>query len=139
MIGAAVSQSLQLGEVLDQAVDKIAQTAGFDAAWIYQLDEEDGSQQLKAFYGLSDDMASTMGMQSVDVDLGGQVVETGERLVFEDIQNDPLYRALSRKAKVVILGFENAAAFPSPLKKKSLERCTSRAARSVISARRTFS
>ncbi len=118
MIGAAVSQSLQLGEVLDQAVDKIAQTAGFDAAWIYQLDERDGSLQLKAFHGLSDDMAATMGMQSVDVDLGGQVVETGERLVFEDIQNDPLYRALSRKAKVVILGFESAAAFPVTAKEK---------------------
>jgi signal transduction histidine kinase len=59
-----------------------------------------------------------MGMQSVDVDLGGQVVETGERLVFGDIQNDPLYRALSRKAKVVILGFESAAAFPVTAKEK---------------------
>jgi len=117
-IGAAVSQSLHLGEVLDQAVDKIAQTASFDAAWIYQLDERDGLLHLKAFHGLSDDMAATMGTQSVDVDLGGQVVETGERLVFEDIQNDSLYRALSRKAKVVTLGFESAAAFPVSAKDK---------------------
>lgn len=111
-IGAAVSQSLHLAEVLDQAVDKIARAASFDAAWIYQLDERDGLLHLKAFYGLSDDMASTMGTRSIDVDLGGQVVESGERLVFEDIQNDSLYRALSRKAKVVTLGFESAAAFP---------------------------
>ncbi len=117
-IGAAVSQSLHLGEVLDQAVDKIAQTASFDAAWIYQLDERDGLLHLKAFHGLSDNMAATMGTRSVDVDVGGQVVETGERLVFEDIQNDSLYRALSQKGKVVTLGFESAAAFPVSAKEK---------------------
>jgi signal transduction histidine kinase len=117
-IGAAVSQSLHLGEILDQAVDKIAQAASFDAAWIYQLDERDGLLHLKAFHGLSDDMAATMGTRSVDVDVGGQVVETGERLVFEDIQNDSLYRALSKKAKVVTLGFESAAAFPVSAKEK---------------------
>ena len=117
-IGAAVSQSLDLGEVLDQAVDKIAQTTGFDAAWIYQLDDRDGLLHLKAFHGLRDDMAATMGARSVDVDIGGQVVETGERLVFEDIQNDSLYRALSQKAKAVTMGFASAAAFPVNAKEK---------------------
>ncbi|HLN85617.1 MAG TPA: GAF domain-containing protein [Candidatus Limnocylindrales bacterium] len=117
-IGAAVSQSLHLGEVLDQAVDKIAQTTGFDAAWIYQLDDSDGLLHLKAFHGVRDDMAATMGARSVDVDIGAQVVETGERLVFEDIQNDSLYRTLSQKAKAVTLGFESAAAFPVGAKEK---------------------
>lgn len=111
-IGAAVSQSLDIGEVLDQAVDKIAQSAGFDAAWIYQVGEHNGALQLKAFHGLSDDMAATMGVHSVDIDVGGQVIETGERLVFEDIQNDPLYRAFAQRAKAITMGFASAAAFP---------------------------
>jgi len=117
-IGAAVSRSLHLGEVLDQAVDKIAEAASFDAAWFYQLDERDGLLHLKAFHGLSDDMAATMGTRSVDLDVGGQVLESGERLVFEDIQNDSLYRTLSRYAKAVTLGFESAAAFPVKAKEK---------------------
>jgi len=115
---AAVGQSLDLGEVLDQAVDKIARTASFDAAWIYQLGPSDGSLQLRAFYGLSDDMALTMGSRSVDVELGAQVVATGERLVIEDIQNDSLYRVLADKAKIVTLGFASAAAFPVRTKEK---------------------
>jgi signal transduction histidine kinase len=93
-------------------VDKIAQSAGFDAAWIYQVGEHNGALQLKAFHGLSDDMAATMGVHSVDIDVGGQVIETGERLVFEDIQNDPLYRAFAQRAKAITMGFASAAAFP---------------------------
>jgi signal transduction histidine kinase len=117
-ISAAVSQSLDLGEVLDHAVDKIARAASFDAVWIYQIGECEGALSLKAFHGLSDEMASTMGDRSVDIDVGSQVVETGERLVFEDIQNDSLYRALSRKAKAVTMGFDSAAAFPVSAKER---------------------
>jgi len=117
-IGAAVGQSLDLGEVLDQAVDRIARTASFDAAWIYQHDAREGSLQMKAFYGLSDDMALTMATRSLDVDLGGQVVETGERLVFEDIQNDSFYRMLAQRTEIITLGFASAAAFPVRTKEK---------------------
>jgi len=52
------------------------------------------------------------------------VIETGQRMIFEDIQNDDHYRTLSREGKVVALGFESAAAFPIMAKEKSLARCT---------------
>ncbi len=117
-IGAAVSKSLNLDEVLDQAVDKIAKTLGFDAAWIYQLDAGDGLLHLKAFHGLVDSMAASMATRSVKVGVSGQVIATGERLVFEDIQNDDGYRALSLQGRVVSLGFESAAAFPVKAKEK---------------------
>lgn len=117
-IGAAVSQSLNLDEVLDQAVDKIAKTVGFDAAWIYQLDHADGVLRMKAFHGLSDDMAASVSTLSVHAGVSGHAIETGERLVFEDIQNDERYRALSQKGSVVALEFASAAAFPIMAKEK---------------------
>jgi signal transduction histidine kinase/HAMP domain-containing protein len=117
-IGAAVSKSLNLDEVLDQAVDKIAKTLGFDAAWIYQLDSADGLLHLKAFHGLVDPMAASMATRSVEAGVSGQVIATGERLVFEDIRNDEGYRALSQQGRVVSLGFASAAAFPVKAKEK---------------------
>jgi signal transduction histidine kinase len=39
-------------------------------------------------------------------------MKTGQRLVFEDVQNDAHYRELSRGGKVVSLGFQTASAFP---------------------------
>lgn len=117
-IGAAVSQSLNLDEILDQAVDKIAKAVGFDAAWIYKLDQADGVLRMKAFHGLSDDMAASVSTLSVHAGVSGHVIETGERLVFEDIQNDERYRALSQNRSIVALGFASAAAFPITAKEK---------------------
>ena len=117
-IGAAVSKSLNLDEVLDQAVDKIAKTLAFDAAWIYQLDGAGDLLHLKAFHGLIDSMAANMATRSVEEGVSGQVIASGERLVFEDIQNDQAYRAMSRQGRVVSLGFESAAAFPVKAKAK---------------------
>ena len=117
-IGAAVSQSLNLDEVLDQAVDKIAKTLGFDAAWIYQVDNTDGLLHLKAFHGVVDAMAASMATRSVIGGVSGQVIASGERLVFEDIQNDESYRGLSLEGRVVSLGFGSAAAFPVKAKEK---------------------
>ncbi|MBM2802929.1 MAG: Histidine kinase [Deltaproteobacteria bacterium] len=117
-IGAAVSQSLNLDEVHDQAVDKIAKTVGFDAAWIYQLDHADGVLRMKAFHGLSDDMAASVSTLSVHAGVSGQAIETGERLVLEDIQHDERLPALSEQGSVVALEFASAAAFPIMAKEK---------------------
>jgi signal transduction histidine kinase len=117
-IGAAVSQSLNLDEVLDQAVDKIAKAVGIDTALIYQLNAADGLLRMKAFHGLHDDMAASMATLSAYAGVAGRVIETGQRMIFEDIQNDDHYRALSREGKVVSLGFASAAVFPIMAKEK---------------------
>jgi signal transduction histidine kinase len=111
-IGAAVSRSLDLEIVLQEAVNKISEALGFDAAWIYQLDGNDGQLHLRAHKGLGDEMARSMAVRGLDRGISGEVMKTGQRLVFEDVQNDAHYRELSRGGKVVSLGFQTASAFP---------------------------
>src|SRR3990172_5871087 len=104
-VGAAVSQSLELGFVLKAAVEKIAATLGFDATWIYQLEPADGQLHMKACQGLDDEAAAKMAIRSADSGTSGQVMKSGQRLVFEDIQNDAVYRDLSQAGIVRALGF----------------------------------
>ncbi|MGE5303330.1 MAG: GAF domain-containing protein [Alphaproteobacteria bacterium] len=115
-IGAAVSRSLDLEIILQEAVKKISEALGFDAAWIYQLDAKDGHLHLRAHKGLSEEMAQSMAVRSVDMGISGEVMKTGQRLVFEDVQNDARYRELTRGGKVKSLGFQTASAFPIRIK-----------------------
>ena len=117
-IGAAVSQSLDLATILQEAVNKISEALCFDAAWIYQLDDNDSYLHLRAYIGLGDEMAKSMAMRGVDTGISGEVMKTGRRLVFEDVQHDTHYRELTRGGKVVALGFQTASAFPIHAKDK---------------------
>jgi len=111
-VGAAVSQSLDLGVVLKAAVENIAATLRFDATWIYQLEPADGRLHMNAYHGLNDDAAAKMATRDADTGISGHVMKSGQRLVFEDIQNDAVYRGLSRAGNVRALGFLSGAAFP---------------------------
>lgn len=111
-IGAAVSRTLDLGIVLKTAAEKIAATLGFDAVWIYQLEPADGKLHMNAYQGLDDEAAAKMATRSADMGISGHVMGSGQRLVFEDIQNDGVYRDLSCAGNIRALGFLSAAAFP---------------------------
>jgi signal transduction histidine kinase len=117
-IGAAVSQSLDLSVIAKQAVDKIAKTLAFDAVWIYELDPRTKILHMIAYHGLSDEMAESMAVRSIERGISAPVLKTGTRLVFEDLQNDERYRGLSRAGTVASLGFKAAAAFPIRTKDK---------------------
>jgi signal transduction histidine kinase len=117
-IGAAVSRSLDLGVVLKTAVEKIAATLGFEAAWIYQFEPADGRLHMNAYQGLDDEAAAKMATPSADTGISGHVMKSGQWLVFEDIQNDAVYRDLSCAGNVRALGFLSAAAFPIQTKKQ---------------------
>lgn len=116
-VGAAVSQSLDLGMVLQAAVEKIAAALGFDAAWIYQFESADGKLHLNAYHGFNDEIAADMALRSAEGGISGEVMRSGQRLVFEDIESDARYRKLSRAGRVHTLGFLAAAAFPIQIKK----------------------
>jgi signal transduction histidine kinase len=111
-IGAAVSRSLDLDIILRDAVKKIAEALEFDAAWIYQLEPKDGQLHLRAYKGLDDATARNMAIRGLDKGISGEVMRTGQRLVFEDVQDDARYRELTRGGKVLALGFEAASVFP---------------------------
>jgi signal transduction histidine kinase len=117
-IAGAVSQSLDLDVVLKEAIEKVAETLRFDACWIYLLDASETELRLKAYKGLSDETARSMERRKATAGIGGRVVETGERLVFEDVKTDERYDSLTSGRKVRSLGFTAAAGFPIRAKER---------------------
>jgi signal transduction histidine kinase len=111
-VGAAVSQSLNLEMVLNKAIEKMIENLNFDASWIYILDSSEQVLRLKAYQGLGEEMALSMDQRKLSVGISGKIFETGERLVFEDLQNDLGYKQLSFGNKVSSLEFASAAGFP---------------------------
>jgi signal transduction histidine kinase len=111
-IGAAVSQSLNLEMVLNEAIEKMIENLNFDASWIYILDSSGKELTLKAYKGLSEDVARSIARRNLSAGVTAKIFETGERFVFEDFQNDTTYNHLSAGDKIASLGFASAAGFP---------------------------
>ena len=111
-IGAAVSRSLNLEMILNEAIEKMIEKLNFDAAWIYILDSSKEVLLLKAYKGISEEMAYSMNRRKLSVGISGKIFETGERLVFEDLPNDLQYKQLSSGNRVSSLEFASTAGFP---------------------------
>src|SRR5262245_49703887 len=111
-IGAAVSRSLNLQMVLNEAIEKMIERLNFDAAWIYILHPSGEELTLKAQRGLSEDIARAIARRNLSTGVTAKIFQTGERLVFEDFQNDTRYKHLSAQHKIGSLGFASAAGFP---------------------------
>jgi GAF domain-containing protein/HAMP domain-containing protein len=111
-IGAAVSQSLNLDVVLREAIEKMIEALHFDASWIYIRDPSGEELRLEAYKGLDEEMARSMDHRKLSTGVSGRIFNTGERLVFEDIQNDLEYKQLTSRNMVGSLGFSSGAGFP---------------------------
>ena len=111
-IGAAVSRSLNLEMVLNEAIEKMIENLNFDASWIYILDPSGKELTLKAHKGLGEDVAQSIARRSLSAGVTAKIFESGERFVFEDFQNDTIYQHLSTRHKIASLGFASAAGFP---------------------------
>ncbi len=117
-IGTALSQSLDLEIVLNEAIEKMIGTLNFDASWIYLRNPPEEELYLKAHKGLRKDMVDPMKRRNLSAGVGGKVFQTGQRLVFEDVQNDIRYKQLSPRNMVSSMGFVSSAAFPIKAKEK---------------------
>jgi signal transduction histidine kinase/HAMP domain-containing protein len=117
-IGEAVRQSLDLEIVLNQAVEKIADTLGFDASWIYLLDASGTVLSLTAQKGLSREKVAIMASRPITLGLSGLVIESQRPLVFEDTRTDAEYRRLLDAGRIQAMGFVTTAGFPITAKDK---------------------
>jgi signal transduction histidine kinase len=111
-IGAAVSRSLNLEMVLNEAIEKMIEKLSFDASWIYILDSSGKELALKAYKGLAEDVARSIAKRNLSAGVTAKIFETGQRLVFEDFKNDATYDQLSARRKIDSLGFGSEAGFP---------------------------
>jgi two-component system sensor histidine kinase DegS len=86
---AAISQSLEIQDVLDITADKVMEVTGLEVALVFLLDDESQELELKTYRGVPEDF--TKGLQGLKVGEGfnGQVAQTGEPLLVKDASQDP--------------------------------------------------
>ena len=116
-VATATSQSLELEPILEQVVKKITQIFAFDAMGIYLLDSSNEKLNLLASSG--DGGGFGFRVYRPGQGIIGKVAETGEPIIFEDINTDPRYQELSY-SKGAIGVFCFFALFPIKSKGKFL-------------------
>jgi signal transduction histidine kinase len=89
-VSQAVNSSLDLQTVLDTIVAKAVQLSGTDAGTIYVFDEASGDFQLRATYGVSEELISSLALHHVEVS-EALAQATGRRIAVQtpDLRNEP--------------------------------------------------
>ena len=96
-----VSQSLQLGLVLDSSMDSVVRAMKVDVAQVFLLDKEAGDLILAAHRGLSRRVAAGVDRLKIGEGLNGLVVQTGTPTYVENASTDPrLTRAVMKEDKI---------------------------------------
>jgi len=98
-IAATVNRSLDLGEVLSHALDKVLETMELEVGAIRLLDEQGGTLDLKVHRGvdLSPQIAERLSRVKLAESHLAQVIATGEPLIVEDVSANPIVELIGRK------------------------------------------
>ena len=97
-IAAVVSHSLDLDEILNDALDKTLQVMEIEAGGIYILDEEAVVLTVAAQRGFSPQFVDEVDRLKVGEGFSGRVAQSGQPLVVRDVSADPrLTRMVARE------------------------------------------
>jgi signal transduction histidine kinase/HAMP domain-containing protein len=88
-IAAVVSRSLDLQEILDDALDKTLEVMQIEAGGIYLLDEEADVLTIATQRGFRAHLVPEIDGLKVGEGFSGRVVQSGQPLVVKDISEDP--------------------------------------------------
>ena len=88
-ISDAISQSLDLSQVLNSAVNGVIDVMQVDVALIFLLDEGAGELTLAAHRGVSEEFVQGVDRIRIGEGFNGRVAESGEPLSVEDASQDP--------------------------------------------------
>jgi signal transduction histidine kinase len=88
-VSDVVSQSLELQDVLNAAINKVMEVMKAEVAKVFMLNEESQELELEVYQGISEESAVEVNRLKVGEGFNGRVVQTGEPLVVEDASNDP--------------------------------------------------
>ena len=94
-VTAAASQSLEIKPVLDEVVKKITEIFAFDSVSVYLFDPRREYLNSVASFGTHEE-APLPRVFRRGQGLTGRVAETGEPILFENVQTDPRYQELSQ-------------------------------------------
>lgn len=86
---SAVSQSLNLDEVLNRALEKILEVNDVFGGGIFILNEEHAELELRAYRGIDEEFVRQVARVEVGTEISGRVAATGEPIIVEDVKSDP--------------------------------------------------
>jgi PAS domain S-box-containing protein len=111
-VADAASQSLDLDRVLERAIEKIIDIFDFEASRVHLYDEQSDVIRRRAAFEKDPELFAAHRVFKKGDGLVGEVVQSGEALIFEDIPADPRYRRLSRTNMARRLNNRFFAVFP---------------------------
>jgi PAS domain S-box-containing protein len=88
-ISQIVTQSLDLQNILDNALDKVLEVMDLDIGWIYLLDARNQTLRLSVTRGMSPRVAAAIDDVKMGEGLNGRVAASGEPLLIDDVSLDP--------------------------------------------------
>jgi signal transduction histidine kinase len=117
-VTTTVNQSLDLDSVLQAVIQKLTHIFQFDITRVYLFDPAMEELRLRAFFeinpGASDQVSSLKRGQSII----GRVADSGEALLFADVQSDPRYQEWSLSKTSFRAGMRFFAVFPIKTKSR---------------------
>jgi len=90
-ISCIVSQSLELGQVLSAAIDKMGQLIDIEVTWLYLWDEEKRKLRLAASSGLSETVVPEA--LRLGEGLDGAAAQSRQPIVVNKMSADPIFRS----------------------------------------------
>jgi nitrate/nitrite-specific signal transduction histidine kinase len=88
-VASTVSQSLDLDEVLNNALEEVLQVMRTDVGWIYLVDDEMEGLTLSAQRGLDPTLLQEVRWLRFGEGFSGRVAQSGEPLLVKDVQENP--------------------------------------------------
>jgi len=87
-IASTLSQSLDLGHILNATLDKVLEMLGIDAGWIQLVGEGEDGGWLVAHRGLPQKMVETAEVMEFGESMASQVTQTGQPVVVSEVSED---------------------------------------------------
>jgi signal transduction histidine kinase len=88
-VASILTESLELGQVLSSALDKVLQVTGLQAGLIFLLDRQSQELVLNTYRGVSETSAAGLDRLQLGEGFSGQVAQSGELIVVADASQDP--------------------------------------------------
>lgn len=111
-VTTAVNQSLDLQDILDAVIAKTTEIFRFESTRIFLFNDEMDQLELRASFEIDPDHRTDVRMFKRGQGIIGQVAESGEPMIFEDIRTDLRYAQLSRTKATQSARLSFFAVFP---------------------------
>jgi signal transduction histidine kinase len=116
-VTTTVNQSLELNPVLQEVIKKISGIFHFDATRIFLFDLERENLHLQASFETHPELWGQTRVIKRGQGINGKVGETGEPMIFEDVQHDSHYQQLNHTKGMHKLRLRFLALFPVKTKR----------------------